>query len=81
MAKKPKDTGVFGKTYDYVATVAKTYKAWDKLGPNSPARTPESGQFWGAVLQNRKYDAQGKIVTGKPKPTTAKKMTVKPKKK
>jgi hypothetical protein len=64
MANKPKDVGVFGKTYDYVSTVAKSYKKWDKL-TNAPARTPESGQFWGAVLQNRKYDSQGKIVGAK----------------
>jgi hypothetical protein len=66
MARKPKDVGVFGKTYDYVATVGNSYKKWDSL-VNAPARSPEAGQFWGAVLQNRKYDAQGKIVTGKPK--------------
>ena len=76
MIKKPKDVGVFGKAYDYVATVGKSYKKWDSL-VNAPARSPEAGQFWGAVLQNRKYDAQGKIITGKkaaakkPMPTPA----------
>jgi hypothetical protein len=64
MARKPKDVGVFGKSYDYVATIANSYKKWNNL-QNAPARNPEAGQFWGAVLQNRKYDAQGKIVTGK----------------
>lgn len=64
MARKPKDVGVFGKTYDYVSTVANSYKKWDSL-VNAPARSPEAGQFWGAVLKNRKYDAQGKVITGK----------------
>jgi hypothetical protein len=64
MPRKPKDVGVFGKSYDYVATVASSYRKWNNT-QNSPARSPEAGQFWGAVLQNRKYDAQGKIVTGK----------------
>ena len=77
MARKPKDQGVFGKTYDYVATVGSSYKKWDSL-VNAPARSPEAGQFWGAVLQNRKYDAQGKIITGK-KTMAPKKPMPKPK--
>jgi len=44
----------------YISNVASAYKKWDAL-QNSPARTPESGQFWGAVLQNRRYDKKGRI--------------------
>lgn len=59
--KKQSDSGVIGKISDYASTISKSYKKWDKL-TNAPARTPESGQFWGAVLQNRKYDKNGKII-------------------
>lgn len=52
----------------YVNNVTSTYKRWDEL-QNAPARTPESGQFWGAVLQNRTYDVKtGKQITGETQP-------------
>jgi hypothetical protein len=44
----------------YVSNVTSAYKKWNAL-QNAPARTPESGQFWGAVLQNRRYDKKGRI--------------------
>lgn len=55
---KKKNESVFDKVYDYGATVAKSYRKWNNL-QNSPARSPEAGQFWGAVLQNRKYNSKG----------------------
>jgi hypothetical protein len=45
----------------YVGNVAKSYSKWDNL-KNAPAHNPEAGQFWGAVLQNRRYDSNGKQV-------------------
>lgn len=59
--KDQKDSGFVGKMTDYATTVAKSYKKWDRL-KNAPAHSPEAGQFWGAVLQNRKYDKNGKII-------------------
>jgi hypothetical protein len=59
--KKKPDSGIIGTISDYASTVAKSYKKWDKL-TNAPARSPEAGQFWGAVLQNRKYNSQGKQI-------------------
>jgi hypothetical protein len=57
MAKK--NESIFDKVYDYGATVTKSYRKWNNL-QNSPAQSPEAGQFWGAVLQNRKYNSKGK---------------------
>ena len=45
---------------DYAKNVASAYKKWDNL-KNAPAHNPEAGQFWGALLQNRKYDKKGRI--------------------
>ena len=59
--KKQSDSGLLGKMADYATTVAKSYKKWDSVKTH-PARSPEAGQFWGAVLQNRKYDKNGKSI-------------------
>jgi hypothetical protein len=49
---------------DYVKTVKSSYNKWEKAQPKSKdgKAMPEAGQFWGAVLQNRKYDSKGKVV-------------------
>jgi hypothetical protein len=44
----------------YMSNVVNTYKRWDAL-QNTDGPSPEAGQFWGAVLQNRKYDKKGRI--------------------
>ncbi len=54
---------VNGKEYAYTAKGMKAAKMEAKKSGkkmvNSPARSPEAGQFWGAVLQNRKYNSKG----------------------
>jgi hypothetical protein len=49
---------------DYVDTVKSAYKKWEKAQPKSKdgKAMPEAGQFYGALLQNRKYDSKGKLV-------------------
>jgi hypothetical protein len=49
---------------DYFKTVKSSYNKWEKAQPKSKdgKAMPEAGQFWGAVLQNRKYDSKGKLV-------------------
>lgn len=44
----------------YVKNVTQTYKKWDAL-QNTDGPSPEAGQFWGALLQNRRYDKKGRI--------------------
>jgi hypothetical protein len=43
----------------YVSNVVSAYKAWDKAKNPNP-RGKETGQFYGALLQNRRYDKNGK---------------------
>ena len=47
-------------TKGYINNVKDSYQRWDNL-KNAPAQSPEAGQFWGALLQNRKYDRKGRI--------------------
>lgn len=66
--KKSKDSGILGRMSSYAANVAKEYSQWANQGPNHPARNAESGQYWGALLQGRRYDDKtGKQITGKSK--------------
>lgn len=47
----------------YVANVVKEYRQWDGQ-VNAPARGPATGQFYGALLQGRRYDDKtGKQIT------------------
>lgn len=59
----------------YVGNVASSYSKWDNL-KNAPAHSPEAGQFWGAVLQNRRYDSNGNII-GAPKRAVGPKTPIK----
>ena len=48
----------FGRAAKYVANVAKEYATWDS------SRTDENtGQFYGALFQGRRYDKSGNLVT------------------
>jgi hypothetical protein len=40
----------------YIQNVAKEYAEWNESGRTQS----EAGQFWGAVLQGRRYDKKGK---------------------
>lgn len=40
----------------YIENVAKEYAEWNESGKEQS----EAGQFWGAVLQGRRYDKKGK---------------------
>jgi hypothetical protein len=40
----------------YIQNVAKEYAQWNESGRTDS----EAGQFWGAVLQGRRYDKKGK---------------------
>ena len=40
----------------YIQNVAKEYAQWNESGRTQS----EAGQFWGAVLQGRRYDKKGK---------------------
>jgi len=39
----------------YVGNVVKEYRQWNNQ-TNAPARGPATGQFYGALLQGRRYD-------------------------
>lgn len=63
--KQKKDAVQRGKeieamTKGYMKNVKESYQRWNNLG-TAPAINPEAGQFWGALLQNRKYDKKGRI--------------------
>ena len=49
--------GVAKRTADYLQNIGKEYSEWKKSNPSGPG--PEAGQFWGAVLQGRRYDKRG----------------------
>ena len=49
--------GVIKRAEDYLQNVAKEYGQWKKSNPSGPG--PEAGQFWGAVLQGRRYNKRG----------------------
>lgn len=50
----------FGRAAKYVANVAKEYATWDAN------RTEENtGQFYGALFQGRRYDKNGNLVEKK----------------
>ena len=79
--KKSKDSGILGRMSSYAANVAKEYSQWANQGPNHPARNAESGQYWGALLQGRRYDDKtGKQITGPSKKKTYGKAEKTPKK-
>jgi hypothetical protein len=40
----------------YIENAAKEYAEWNESG----RKDSEAGQFWGAVLQARRYDKKGK---------------------
>ena len=50
--------GVMKQTSDYLQNITKEYKQWKRSNPSGPG--PEAGQFWGAVLQGRRYDKRGR---------------------
>jgi hypothetical protein len=52
----------------YIGNIVKEYKEWNKTmgGPTTAGKkqqAAEAGQFWGAVLQGRRYNTSGKQVT------------------
>ena len=49
--------GVIKRAEDYLQNVAKEYGQWKRSNPSGPG--PEAGQFWGAVLQGRRYNKKG----------------------
>ena len=49
--------GVIRRAEDYLQNVAKEYGQWKRSNPSGPG--PEAGQFWGAVLQGRRYNKRG----------------------
>lgn len=52
----------FGRAAKYVANVAQEYATWDAR------RTKENaGQFYGALLQGRRYDVNGNMLDNKVK--------------
>lgn len=42
----------------YVENAAKEYAQWNESGRTNE----EAGQFWGAMLQGRRYDKKGKQI-------------------
>ncbi len=53
---------VYGRAAKYVANVAKEYATWDSN------RTEENtGQFYGALFQGRRYDKNGNLIEKKSK--------------
>jgi len=50
--------GVVKRTADYLQNIGKEYSEWKSSNPDGPG--PEAGQFWGAVLQGRRYNKKGK---------------------
>ena len=52
----------YGRIAKYAANVAKEYATWDA------SRTDENtGQFYGALFQGRRYDSNGNLVQKKGK--------------
>jgi hypothetical protein len=51
---------------EYISNVSKEYGEWRKAQPKSAdgKAMPEAGQAWGALLQGRRYDTNGKQITG-----------------
>jgi len=45
------------KPVDYIRNIAKEYSEWYKSSGKQEAQ--EAGQFWGSVLQNRRYSKSG----------------------
>jgi len=52
--------GVTKKKDDYLQNIVKEYKQWKRSNPSGPG--PEAGQFWGAVLQGRRYNKKGEQI-------------------
>lgn len=54
---KKKNPDMLASIAGYAKNVVKEYSQWNNQpGPNHPARNAASGQFWGALLQGRRYD-------------------------
>lgn len=54
----------------YIGNIVKEYKDWNKTmgGPSTAGKkqqAAEAGQFWGAALQGRRYDVNGKQIKKK----------------
>jgi hypothetical protein len=48
----------------YISNIVKEYKQWNNaVGRKDEAA--QAGQFWGATLQGRRYDAKGKQIKKK----------------
>lgn len=47
-----------GFSSNYVGNAFKEYSEWYNA-PGNGKHTKEAGQFWGAVLQGRRYDVNG----------------------
>jgi hypothetical protein len=48
----------------YISNIVKEYKQWNNaVGRKDEAA--QAGQFWGAALQGRRYDAKGKQIKKK----------------
>ncbi len=48
----------------YIGNIVKEYKQWNNaVGRKDEAA--QAGQFWGAALQGRRYDAKGKQIKKK----------------
>lgn len=56
MAGKTRVGQTRSTTARYIENVAKEYAEWNENGRTQS----EAGQFWGAVLQGRRYDKKGK---------------------
>jgi hypothetical protein len=46
------------KAAAYLDNVGKTFRSMEDQ-KNAPARNPKVGQFYGALLQGRRYDSKG----------------------
>ena len=50
-----------GFSSNYVGNAVKEYSEWYNA-PGNGKHVKEAGQFWGAVLRGRRYDANGKQI-------------------
>jgi len=52
--------GTMKQNDGYLQNVIKEYKQWQRSNPSGPG--PEAGQFWGALLQGRRYNKKGRQI-------------------